>query len=128
MHQNNSKFKFTRLAMMIVVAVFCLTAAINARAVITFDAASEGYTDTIKTDTLIISHTVGAGGANRILVVGVNIHSTRVPMVTVSTMTYAGQNMTFFEAVNGPDGSKIRTELLYIKSPATGSNNITFIF
>jgi hypothetical protein len=74
---------------------------------------------------LTFSHTVGAGGANRILVVGVNIFSTGT--LTVSSMTYAGQSMTFLAGVNNP-GARIRSEMWYIIAPATGANNIAITF
>ena len=94
-----------------------------------FSAASEGNTGSTAVGSLTVSHTVGAAGTNRILVVGVNIFSDSAPLPTVSTMTYAGQSMTLLAAQeDGVAPSKIRTEMWYIKAPATGTNNIAITF
>ena len=95
---------------------------------IAFDAASEGNTGTAKPSSLTVSHAVGSGGTNTILVVGINIESTLEPMATVTAVTYAGQDMTFLAAVNGPSDTKVRSEMWYITAPATGTNDIVITF
>jgi len=98
-------------------------------AVPVFSAASEGNTGSTAVGSLTVPHTVGAAGTNRILVVGVNIFSDSPPLPTVSTMTYAGQSMTFLAAQeDGVAPSRIRTEMWYIKAPATGANSIAITF
>jgi len=95
-----------------------------------FDAPSQGTTGSTDVSSLTVSHTVGAGGANRILVVGVNIFSSVDPFPTVSSMTYAGQTMIFLAAQNDDvaPNTRIRSEMWYITAPATGANNIVITF
>jgi hypothetical protein len=97
-------------------------------AAIAFDAASEGHdTSSSEVTGLTISHTVG-GGINRILVVGVNMMDTTSPYPTVSSMTYAGQPMTFLAGVTDTADARIRSEMWYITAPATGTNDIVITF
>ena len=96
---------------------------------IAFGAASQGTTGSTAVGSLTFSHTVGAGGAGRILVVGVNMFSTADPLPTVSTMTYAGQSMTFLSTeIDTSVPPRIRTEMWYITAPATSANNIAITF
>jgi len=105
------------------------TTACPAPETITFDAASEGNTGSTAVGSLTVPHTVGAIGTNRILVVGVNIFSFLDPVPTVSTMTYAGQSMTFLATAIDPGiPARIRSEMWYITAPATGTNNIVITF
>jgi len=103
---------------------------ISTGAAVAFDAPSEGNTGPTAVGSLTVSHTVGAGGTNRILVVGVNIFSGLDPFPTVSSMTYAGQSMTFLAAQNDDVAplTRIRSEMWYITPPATGANNIAITF
>jgi hypothetical protein len=95
---------------------------------IAFDLPSEGNTGDNQVPDLTVSHTVGVGGSNRILVVGVNIYyGSGDPLARVATMTYAGQPMTFLATAvdNAAAASKrIRSEMWYITAPATGPNDI----
>jgi subtilisin-like proprotein convertase family protein len=100
---------------------------IAAETAITIDAVSEGNTGSTAVGSLAVPHTVGASGTNRILVVGVNIFSGSTPFPTVSTMTYAGQSMSFLTGVTDA-GARIRSEMWYIKAPTTGTNDIVITF
>ena len=85
---------------------------------IAFDAASLTTTGS-KGTSHTWSHTVGAAGTNRILIVGTSAESA----VAVTNVTYAGQSLTLLGGQSTP-GSVTRTELWYILAPATGTNNI----
>ena len=101
----------------------------EAYAAIAFDAASNNDTGSAGSASLTVSHTVGAGGTDRILVVGVSIfHATPVP--TVQSMTYAGSSMTLLAAKTNvaTPNDRVRSELWYIKNPATGTNNNSITF
>lgn len=102
----------------------------SAAAPLAFAAASQGNTGSTAVGSLTFSHTVGAGGTNQILVVGVNMFATADPFPTVSSMTYAGQSMTFLAAKNDDvsPNTRIRSEMWYITAPATGANNIAITF
>ena len=108
----------------------CLVAVQPAWAAIAFDAASEGHnTSSSEVTSLTVSHTV-VSNTNGILVVGGNMLDTTYPFPTVSTMTYAGQSMTFIARLKQPNDAtaRVSSELWYIKAPATGANNIVITF
>ena len=66
------------------------------------------------------SHTVGAAGTNRILVVGTSAESA----VAVTGVTYAAQALTKIGAQASLDGATAATELWYLIAPPTGPNDI----
>src|SRR5258708_6597863 len=59
---------------------------------IAFDTASSANTGTATASSLTWSHTVGAAGTNRILIVGVSIRNNSSQ--TVSSVTYGGTALT----------------------------------
>lgn len=81
---------------------------------IAFDAASSTNG---KTTSLSWSHTVGAGGANRFLIVGVSLKSTS----SVTNVTYGGQNMAYLGAQSS--GAN-RVELWYKVAPLENANSV----
>lgn len=83
-----------------------------------FDSGSS--TATSNTASLSWSHTTGSG-SNRLLVVGVSI---RVTTVSVSTITYGAQSLTFIRADTNPSNT-IRSELWYLIAPASGTATVT---
>lgn len=102
----------------IIAAMMLLVAAGSARAAITVDAASfvQGNS-TVHT----WPHSVGLGN-NTFLVVGVSIFTSNK---TVSTITYAGQSLSFLGARNGGSGSKARRiEMWYLVGPPTGTTDV----
>ena len=64
------------------------------------------------------THTVGAGGTNRLLVVGVSVFQD-----TVSSVTWKGTDLAFFDGV-WDDKDSTRVELWYLANPATGSGTV----
>src|SRR3990167_4351094 len=82
---------------------------------ISFDAASSSRYDDVS---LTFSHTVGAAGSNRILIVGVGIAAN----LNVSGITYAGQALTKIR--HDINAGAHRNELWYRAVPATGANDI----
>ena len=84
---------------------------------IAFDAASVA---TAETATLTWSHTVGAGGVNRIIIVGV---SAALEGGVVTGVTYAGQPLTQIGGQTDIDGIT-RVELWYKVAPPTGANDV----
>lgn len=108
-------------------SVFLLSLAIvassSAFAQATFDAQSS--TSDILTsvaNTTTFAHTT-AVAQNRILLVAVHMNLRNAVGTTVTTVTYAGQPLTFLNAITdgGPD---TRTEVWYQLNPATGANNV----
>ena len=93
-----------------VLATYTATGAVA----IAFDAASSTNG---KTTSLSWSHTVGAGGANRFLIVGVSMKST----VSVTNVTYGGENLSYL----GAQSSGInRVELWYKVAPLENTNTV----
>ena len=86
---------------------------------VTFDAASSAAGSRA---TLKWSHTVGAGGTNRMLVVGITTDTT-----PASRVTYRGRALTLIGARNDPDDDS-RVELWYLVAPPTGTSNIVAKF
>ena len=81
---------------------------------VAFDAATTGTA--LNTNTLTFSHTVGAGGTNRLLTVGVSFDNR-----AVTGVTYAGTAMTNIgTAANAPASAS----LWRLTAPATGANDV----
>jgi len=66
------------------------------------------------------SHTTGSG-PNRIMIVGVSI---RITTVSVSSITYGAQSLTFIRADTHASAT-IRSELWYLIAPASGTATVT---
>jgi hypothetical protein len=86
---------------------------------IAFNAARSGHNGG-GASTVSWSHTTGSG-SNRIMIVGVSI---RVATVTVSSLTYGAQSLTFLRADTHPS-STIRSEIWYLIAPASGTATVT---
>ena len=85
---------------------------------IAFDAAtSGGY---VTSTSMTYSHTVGAGGSNRLLVVGVDVFNSAD---TVTGITYAGISLTKIVHITS-SGNSVTNHLYYLLNPATGANNV----
>lgn len=84
---------------------------------IAFDAASSTNG---KSSTLTWSHTVGAAGSDRILVVGVSLKTNTV----VSGVTYGGQALALVPNSAVVHSGGKRVELWYKVAPLTGANNV----
>lgn len=87
--------------------------------VVTFDSASS---DSVQASSLSWSHTIGAGGSNRFLLVGISIRDSNPPD-TVSSATFAGQNLTFIGRKSYNRDASI--EMWYLLNPPTGTNTVT---
>mgnify|MGYP001561318198 CR=1 FL=1 len=81
---------------------------------VVFDAAATGTA--ANAASLTFAHTVGAGGTNRVLIVGVSIDNR-----TVTGVTYAGVAMTSVGSV--ANGAQI-SHLWRLVNPATGANDV----
>ncbi len=86
---------------------------------IAFDAARSGHNGG-GASSVSWSHTTGSG-SNRIMIVGVSI---RVATVTVSSITYGAQSLTFLRA-DTHSSSTIRSELWYLIAPTSGIATVT---
>jgi hypothetical protein len=82
---------------------------------IAFDAASFASANATG---LTWAHTVGAAGANRILIVGIGFDPRGA---TVTGVTYGGQPLTL---IGGVSATSSRVELWRIVAPLTGTNNV----
>ena len=96
-----------------------LTVQVHAQG-IAFDAASTSDTGTGTAGSLTWSHTVGAAGTNRILIVGVSIRNNSSQ--TVSSVTYAGAALTLIGQTT--NSTNARVEIWRRIAPATGTNNV----
>ena len=94
---------------------------------IAFDAASSATTTTA---TLEWTHTVGAGGADRFLFVGITWRANDTPAAqTLNTVTYGGQSLTRIGAANRVIGTGNRVhEIWRLINPPTGANTLTATF
>ena len=81
-----------------------------------FDAATTGTA--ANATTLTFSHTVGAAGADRLLIVAVSIDNR-----AVSGVTYNAVAMTSVGSATAPDGKQI-SHMWQLVAPATGANNV----
>jgi len=86
---------------------------------IAFDAASSGSNGGGSTS-VSWSHTTGSGW-NRNMIVGVSIRTTTV---SVSSITYGAQSLTFLRADTHPSAT-IRSELWYLIAPTSGTATVT---
>jgi len=86
---------------------------------ITFDAVSSGNNGGGSTS-ISWSHTTGSS-SNRIMIVGVSIRTTTV---SVSSITYGSQSLTFIRADTHASAT-IRSELWYLIAPASGTATVT---
>src|SRR4029079_3160852 len=87
---------------------------------IAFDAASSADTGTVTAASLTWSHTIGASGVNRILIVGVSIRSSSSQ--TVSSVTYNATSLTLVGQTT--NSTNARVEIWRLIAPATGAHNV----
>ncbi|HEX9636205.1 MAG TPA: hypothetical protein VGB99_01630, partial [Acidobacteriota bacterium] len=85
-----------------------------------FDAATSADTGTATAASLTFSHTVGATGVDRLLIVGVSIRNSGSQ--TVSSVTYGGVGLTQVGAIS--NSNKARVEIWRLVAPATGANDV----
>jgi hypothetical protein len=85
---------------------------------IAYDAVGSGSTGSSASGSFTWNHTTGSG-SNRIMIVGISI---KTPTVSVSSVTYDAENLTFIRADNT---SNIRSELWYLIAPASGTATVT---
>ena len=86
---------------------------------INLDAVSSADTGASLLNSLTFSHTIGAAGTNRLLIVGVSIRNTGAGD-TVNTVTYGGVGLT--RAGFRANGNRSRVEIWRLVAPATGTN------
>ena len=114
-------FSFFKRAFILLLAVclFCVVAPHRAEAAIAFDATSNAQATS--TSSLSWQHTVGTGGSNRILVVGVSWRNSGPGTQTVSGVTYNSQALTLIRKDEKFDSESRSTAMYYLKNPPTGS-------
>ena len=99
---------------------------------INLDSVSSADTGGAASNSLTFSHTVGAAGTNRLLVVGVSICTTGFNNYTVTSVTYGGNALTsvggisgfWFESLFPLRLGFVRSETWALAGPATGPNNV----
>ena len=100
-----------------------LGAALPLCAQVTFGAqTSNTYVVNTGTPTATLAHTT-AVTTNRILLVAVHMNVRPSTGTTVTSVTYGGQGLTQLAALSD-GGPETRTELWYLLSPPTGTNNV----
>lgn len=94
---------------------------------IALDSVSSQTFDAVTNDQISWNHTVGSGGTNRILVVGVSFR--RSNSVTVTGITYGSSSLIYILAADSTDqNTKYRAELYYLIAPTVGTAAITVSF
>ncbi len=99
---------------------------------INLDSVSSADTGGAASNSLTFSHTIGAAGTNRLLVVGVSICTTGFNNYTVTSVTYGGNALTsvggisgfWFESLFPLRLGFVRSETWALAGPATGPNNV----
>jgi hypothetical protein len=105
--------------LLLAVCLFCVVAPQRAEAAIAFDATSSAQAN--NTSSLTWQHTVGTGGSDRILVVGVSWRNSGSGLQTVSGVTYNAQALTLIRKDEKFDGESRSTAMYYLTNPPTGS-------
>ena len=105
--------------LLLAVCLFCVVAPHRTEAAIDFDATSNA--NATNTSSLTWQHTVGTGGSNRILVVGVSWRNSGAGTQTVSGVTYNSQALTLIRKDEKFDSESRSTAMYYLKNPPTGS-------
>lgn len=93
---------------------------------ITLDASSNSG-DKLNVTSVTYSHTVGTG-SNTILIVGVGMRDTTAGDMVITGITYNSVALTKIRADAVTVDTSFRSELWYLKAPATGANNIVVSF
>jgi hypothetical protein len=109
---------------------FFFTFSFPAYAAIAVDTSASNACDTCSS--LTFSLTVGSSGTNGLVVVGVVVAggNGEQPPPTVTSVTYAGQNLTQIgtylnaDLVNPTDTNAAREDQWYLLNPPTGANNV----
>lgn len=109
-----------RIALLVAPLLLFITSLEVRSQTIAFDSASSASTGTGTASTLTWSHTVGATGTNRILIVGVSIRNSSSQ--TVSGITYAGSGLTLVGQTTNSNNARV--EIWRLIAPATGANNV----
>jgi len=71
-------------------------------------------------DTISWSHSVGAAGSNRCLLVGFAMQNSH----TINSVSYAGDTMTLLTSLNTPDNDR-KLYVYYLAGPTTGTNSVS---
>jgi len=110
----------TSRRLLLAFSLLCALAVATAAQGIAIDNTSSANTGTATASSLTWSHTVGAAGTNRILIVGVSIRNSSSQ--TVSGVTYAGTGLTLVGQTT--NSTNARVEIWRLIAPATGANNV----
>ena len=116
----NSRRRCVGVVRLFALVGFLYLAAQPASAAIAFDAASGAATANAGASTLSFSHTVGAAGTNRIMIVGVSLETTGTTQV--NGVTYNGVGLT---RIGFRELGLIRAEMWQLLAPATGTHTVT---
>jgi hypothetical protein len=108
-----------RLVRLLVLVGLLSMMAQTASAAIAFDAVSSGATANAGATTLSFSHTVGASGTNRIMIVGVSLET--IGTTQVNSITYNGVSLTLIGTITR---NSIRSEMWRLLAPATGTHTV----
>jgi uncharacterized repeat protein (TIGR01451 family) len=110
----------TSRSLLLAFLLLCALAIASHAQGIAIDNTSSANTGTATASSLTWSHTVGAAGTNRILIVGVSIRNNSSQ--TVSSVTYAGTGLTLVGQTT--NNTNARVEIWRLIAPATGANNV----
>ena len=116
-HHSRGRLRRTAAALVVILALF--GAATSAQAAIAYDTTSNA--NATSTSSLTWQHTVGTGGSNRILVVGVSWRNSGAGTQTVSGVTYNAQALTLIRKDEYFNSASRSTAMYYLKDPPTGS-------
>ena len=75
-------------------------------------------------ESIIIPHTVGVSGTNRLMLVGVSINNRNDEFVT--NITWKGTPLSFVDSSTWSDDARV--EIWQLVAPSTGSGNVVIIF
>jgi hypothetical protein len=109
------------ICLLLIIAVFCLAVPHKTQAAIAFDSASDSSPSNGNGNSISWSHTVGIGGSDRILVVGVSWRNSGAATATVSGASYNSQVMTLIRKDEKFDSESRSTAMYYLTDPPTGS-------
>lgn len=110
----------TGRSLLLAFPLLCALAAGTHAQGIAIDNTSSANSGTVTAGSLTWSHTVGAAGTNRILIVGVSIRNSSSQ--TVSSVTYAGTGLA--RVGQTTNSTNARVEIWRLIAPATGANNV----
>src|SRR6185503_10725898 len=116
----------------VLLGALLLTAAVPARAAITFDAAARAATTTTGRTSLSWSHTLGAG-ADRFVVIGVAVEDATATDANITSVRFNGVAATAVpnSKISGGGTGIIQTQLFYALNaslPAAGTYTVAVTF